>query len=99
MRTTCRFCNNSSTAISRYGLRANDFFGIAAGAFLILLLGRLKDHVVPLATAFVFCTIPAVVNGVNMNDWMTVPGLSTIYSTNITINHALLAQFYRLVYP
>jgi hypothetical protein len=35
----------------------------------------------------------------NTNDWMTVPGLSTIYSTNITINHALPAEFYRLVYP
>ena len=105
------------------------------------LLGRLKDHGVPLATAFVFCAIPALVNGVNTNttnitatvseyilspswpadqtswrlleqtnnlvvgisantnDWMTVPGLSTIYSTNITINHALPAEFYRLVYP
>jgi hypothetical protein len=35
----------------------------------------------------------------NTNDWLIVLGSSTIYWTNITINHALLAQFYRLVYP
>lgn len=42
-----------------YGLM--NFFGIAAGAFLTPLLGRLKDHGVPLATGFAFCAIPAVV--------------------------------------
>ena len=41
-----------------YGLM--NFFGIAAGAFLTPLLGRLKDHGVPLATGFAFCAIPAV---------------------------------------
>jgi MFS family permease len=41
-----------------YGLM--NFFGIAAGAFLTPLLGRLKDHGVPLATGFAFCAIPAM---------------------------------------
>ncbi|NBT79720.1 MAG: MFS transporter, partial [Betaproteobacteria bacterium] len=41
-----------------YGLM--NFFGIAAGAFLTPLLGRLKDHGVPLATGFAFCAIPAL---------------------------------------
>jgi MFS family permease len=41
-----------------YGLM--NFFGIAAGAFLTPLLGRLKDHGVPLATGFAFCAIPVV---------------------------------------
>jgi len=41
-----------------YGLM--NFFGITAGAFLTPLLGRLKDHGVPLATGFAFCAIPAV---------------------------------------
>jgi fibronectin-binding autotransporter adhesin len=35
----------------------------------------------------------------NTNDWMTVPGSTTIHSTNITINPALPSEFYRLVYP
>jgi MFS family permease len=41
-----------------YGLM--NFFGIAAGAFLTPLLGKLKDHGVPLATGFAYCAIPAV---------------------------------------
>ena len=35
----------------------------------------------------------------NTNDWMTVPGSTEIYSTNIIINSALPSEFYRLVYP
>jgi MFS family permease len=47
-----------------YGLM--NFFGIAAGAFLTPLLGRLKDHGVPLATGFAFCAIPVVLSVVLM---------------------------------
>ncbi|HEY4416501.1 MAG TPA: MFS transporter [Verrucomicrobiae bacterium] len=42
-----------------YGLM--NFFGIAAGAFLTPLLGRLKDHGVPLATGLAACALPAII--------------------------------------
>ena len=35
----------------------------------------------------------------NTNDWTTVAGSSSVDATNITINPALPAEFYRLVYP
>ena len=35
----------------------------------------------------------------NTNDWTTVSGSTAINQTNITINPALPAEFYRLVYP
>jgi autotransporter-associated beta strand protein len=35
----------------------------------------------------------------NTNDWTTVPGSAGINQTNITMNPALPAEFYRLVYP
>jgi autotransporter-associated beta strand protein len=35
----------------------------------------------------------------NPNDWMTVPGSDGINQTNITIDPARPAEFYRLVYP
>ncbi|MEI7730660.1 MAG: MFS transporter [Verrucomicrobiota bacterium] len=41
-----------------YGLM--NFAGIAAGAYLTPLLGRLKDHGVPLATGFALCVIPSI---------------------------------------
>jgi len=47
-----------------YGLM--NFFGIAAGALLTPLLGRLKDHGVPLATGFACCAIPALLAAVLM---------------------------------
>ena len=37
-----------------------NFAGIGAGAFLTPLLGRLKDHGVPLATGFAVCAAPAL---------------------------------------
>lgn len=33
------------------------------------------------------------------NDWMTVPGSTSVDSTNFVINPALPAEFYKLVYP
>ena len=45
-----------------YGLL--NFFGIAAGALITPILGRLKDHGVPLATGFAYCAIPALLAAV-----------------------------------
>ena len=47
-----------------YGLM--NFFGIASGAYLTPLLGKLKDSGVPLATGFAFCAIPALLAAVLM---------------------------------
>lgn len=47
-----------------YGLL--NFFGIAAGAALTPLLGRLKDSGVPLAVGFAYCAIPALLAAVLM---------------------------------
>jgi hypothetical protein len=33
------------------------------------------------------------------NDWMTVPGSTSVDSTNFLINPALPAEFYELIYP
>lgn len=41
-----------------YGLM--NFFGIAAGAYLTPLLGKLKDSGVPLALCFAYCAIPTL---------------------------------------
>ncbi len=42
-----------------YGLM--NFAGIAAGAYLTPLLGRLKDHGTPLSVGFAMCAIPALI--------------------------------------
>lgn len=47
-----------------YGLM--NFFGIAAGAALTPLLGKLKDSGVPLAVGFAYCAIPALLAAVLM---------------------------------
>ena len=47
-----------------YGLL--NFFGIASGACLTPLLGRLKDSGVPLAVGFAYCAVPAIVAAVLM---------------------------------
>ena len=47
-----------------YGLL--NFFGIASGAYLTPLLGKLKDSGVPLATSFAYCAIPALLAAVFM---------------------------------
>jgi MFS family permease len=47
-----------------YGLL--NFFGIASGAYLTPLLGKLKDSGVPLATGFAYCAIPALLAAVLM---------------------------------
>ena len=47
-----------------YGLM--NFFGIASGAYLTPLLGKLKDSGVPLATGFAYCAIPALLAAVLM---------------------------------
>jgi len=47
-----------------YGLL--NFFGIASGAFLTPLLGKLKDSGVPLAVGFAYCAIPALIASVLM---------------------------------
>jgi hypothetical protein len=43
-----------------------NFFGLAAGALLTPLLGRLKDHGVPLATGLAYCAIPTLLAAVLM---------------------------------
>jgi MFS transporter, ACS family, D-galactonate transporter len=47
-----------------YGLM--NFFGIAAGAALTPLLGKLKDSGVPLAVGFAYCAIPALLAAILM---------------------------------
>ncbi|HNQ89478.1 MAG TPA: MFS transporter [Verrucomicrobiota bacterium] len=47
-----------------YGLM--NFVGISSGAYITPLLGRLKDHGVPLATAFAYCALPAILAAVLM---------------------------------
>ncbi len=41
-----------------YGLL--NFLGISSGAYLTPLLGKLKDHGTPLAVAFAYCAVPAL---------------------------------------
>ena len=36
---------------------------------------------------------------INTNDWMTVPGSTSLDATNFPINPALPAEFYELIYP
>jgi hypothetical protein len=43
-----------------------NFTGIAAGAYLTPLLGKLKDHGTPLSVGFAMCAIPAVIAAVLM---------------------------------
>ena len=43
-----------------------NFFGIASGAYLTPLLGKLKDSGVPLATGFACCALPALLAAVLM---------------------------------
>ncbi len=43
-----------------------NFVGISSGAYLTPLLGKLKDHGVPLATGFAFCALPALLAAVLM---------------------------------
>jgi hypothetical protein len=38
-----------------------NFTGIAAGAYLTPLLGKLKDHGTPLSVGFAACAIPAII--------------------------------------
>jgi len=47
-----------------YGLM--NFIGIAAGAYLTPLLGRLKDHGTPLAVGFAACAVPALLAAILM---------------------------------
>ena len=47
-----------------YGLL--NFFGIASGAFLTPLLGKLKDSGTPLTASFAYCAVPALVAAVLM---------------------------------
>jgi len=47
-----------------YGLM--NFVGIASGAFITPQLGKLKDHGVPLATAFAYCAVPALLAAILM---------------------------------
>jgi dipeptide/tripeptide permease len=47
-----------------YGLM--NFVGIAAGAYLTPLLGKLKDSGVPLAVGFAYCAVPALLAAVLM---------------------------------
>lgn len=47
-----------------YGLM--NFVGIASGAYVTPLLGKLKDSGVPLATGFAYCAIPALLAAVLM---------------------------------
>jgi MFS family permease len=42
-----------------YGLM--NFLGISCGAYLTPLMGKLKDHGVPLANGFAYCALPALV--------------------------------------
>jgi MFS family permease len=47
-----------------YGLM--NFFGIAAGAFLTPVLGRMKDHGTPLSVGFAACAVPAIIAAILM---------------------------------
>jgi MFS family permease len=47
-----------------YGLM--NFTGIAAGAYLTPLLGKLKDHGTPLSVGFAMCAIPSVIAAILM---------------------------------
>ncbi len=47
-----------------YGLM--NFTGIAAGAYLTPLLGKLKDHGVPLAQGFLLCALPTLIAAILM---------------------------------
>ncbi len=47
-----------------YGLM--NFTGIAAGAYLTPLLGKLKDHGTPLSVGFAMCAIPAIIAAILM---------------------------------
>jgi MFS family permease len=47
-----------------YGLM--NFLGIASGAYLTPLLGKLKDSGVPLATGFAYCAVPALLAAILM---------------------------------
>jgi MFS family permease len=47
-----------------YGLM--NFVGIASGAYLTPLLGKLKDSGVPLATGFAYCALPALLAAILM---------------------------------
>jgi MFS family permease len=59
-------CQVTSARFRATGYGVLNFAGIGAGAFLTPLLGRLKDHGVPLATGFAVCAAPALLAAILM---------------------------------
>ena len=70
MSTACRYgSENLSLAPPRFratGYGVMNFVGIASGAYVTPLLGKLKDSGVPLATGFAYCALPALLAAVLM---------------------------------
>jgi MFS family permease len=59
-------CQIAPTRFRATGYGLMNFLGIAAGAYLTPLLGKLKDSGVPLAVGFAYCAIPALLAAVLM---------------------------------
>jgi len=59
-------CQLAPARFRATGYGVLNFFGIASGAALTPLLGKLKDSGVPLAVGFAYCAIPALVAAVLM---------------------------------
>ncbi len=59
-------CQLAPTRFRATGYGLMNFAGIAAGAYLTPLLGKLKDSGVPLAVGFSYCAVPAVLAAVLM---------------------------------
>ncbi len=59
-------CQVASARFRATGYGLLNFFGIASGALLTPLLGKLKDSGVPLAVSFAYCAVPALLAAVLM---------------------------------
>jgi MFS transporter, ACS family, D-galactonate transporter len=59
-------CQVAPPRLRATGYGVMNFFGIASGAYLTPLLGKLKDSGVPLATGFACCALPALLAAVLM---------------------------------
>ena len=59
-------CQLAPTRFRATGYGLMNFTGIAAGAYLTPLLGKLKDHGTPLSVGFAACAIPAIIAAILM---------------------------------
>ena len=59
-------CQVAPARFRATGFGFMNLFGISAGAYLTPVLGKLKDHGVPLAKGFAICAVPTVIAAVLM---------------------------------